>query len=116
MEKKIIQLIKAREFLAITAFKNSLPEIKGEYDFLFPSKGVENSNILLIKNVTEEFMNAFHSLVNNKTISFAPCNFWEVTHDGGEVYDLPIVKGKKSSYKKLHWLPLMIKKGEKFPE
>ncbi len=116
MKDKIIEIINQREDLALTAFKNHIPEAKGKYDFIFPVTGVENSNILLIGSVSENFIHAINELITNKVLTFEPCSYFIVIADVGEVYELPIVKTRKTSYKKLHWLPILIKKGENFPK
>ncbi|GAB5525421.1 MAG: hypothetical protein Roseis2KO_32930 [Roseivirga sp.] len=114
MEEKIIELIRNRTEFPLTAFKNVLPEISGEYDFHFPTEGVDKSNILLVSHVTEEFMSAINNLIDKKVLSIEPCDFHVVAFDSGEIYDLPLVKGKRLQYKRLHWLPLLIKKGPQF--
>jgi hypothetical protein len=114
MKEAIKNTIRERQFLALTAFKNVLPEIEGDYTFYFPTGNEENSNIVLIQNVSKEFIHVFQELIEAKIISFSECSVFEVMHDSGEVYDLPIVKRNKIHYKTPHWLPLMIKKGERF--
>ena len=115
MKQKIIELVKNKTDLSLTAFKSHLPEIEGDLEYHFPAKGVEATNILLIANVNQEFIDGIHDLINAQILTFQPCDFYIVTYDGGEVYDLPLVKKNQLQYKELHWLPILIKKGPNFP-
>lgn len=112
----IISIIREKESYALTAFKNSIPEIRGDLDFMFPMKDVKNSNILLIANVNEVFIEVMMDLINKQIIDFTPCDMLVIAADGGEVYDLPLVKTNRKRYANLRWLPLLIKKGINFPK
>lgn len=116
MKNEILAAVNRAGDIALTAFKHHVPEAAGEYDFIFPAKGIENSNILLIGRVSEEFINTMNELITNQVLTFEPCSFFVVTADGGEIYDIPLVKTNKLSYKTLHWLPILIKRGKNFPK
>ena len=64
MKGKILQLIGSRTEFPLTAFRNQIPEITGGFDFISPSKGVENSNILLMAKVSEEFILTMRDLIS----------------------------------------------------
>jgi hypothetical protein len=116
MREKIIEIIANYNNFAISAFKNRLPEIHGDLNFVFPMKNIENSNVLLVSGVNGEFIKTVIDLINEDILSFMPTGPLVVAADGGEIYDLPfanIGKGFKG-YKNLHWLPLLLKKGDKF--
>jgi hypothetical protein len=116
MENQIIQVVSRMSDLALSSFKNHIEDAKGDFDFLFPIKGGKKSNILLISGVSKEFIEAINKLITNQIITFDLCSFFVVNSDGGEWYDLPLAEGHEKSYKSLHWLPLLIKKGVKFPK
>ena len=116
MKNKILKLISNTNDLSLTAFKNRIPEIIGDCDFHFPAKGIENTNILLISGVNKEFISVLNELITTEVLTFEPCSFFVVNSDGGEVYDVPIVQSQKMSYKTLHWLPLLMKKGKNFKQ
>ncbi len=118
MKDTILKVVSQMGDVALTAFKNHLPEAKGEFDFLFPVEGVENTNILLLGGCSQDFILAIGDLISNGILTFEPCSLFVVNADGGEIYDLPIAKAeaKKVSYQTLHWLPILIKKGKNFPK
>lgn len=111
-----MRLIGQRVEFPLNAFRNKIPEITGEYDFIFPSKGVENSNILLMARVSEQFILTMRDLISAQVLTFEPADPLLVSLDGGEFYDIPLVKRRQPAYKSLHWLPLMIKRGRNFPK
>lgn len=114
MKNIIIDLFTETHELPLTAFKSRIQEIKGDYDFFFPAKGIEDTNILLISGVNKEFISVFNALIGDNILTFEPCSFLVVNFDGGEIYDLPLAKAKKLDYKTPHWLPLLIKRGKNF--
>jgi len=116
MKKAIIEIIGDLNDITITGLKGRLANAKGEFDFFYPMESVENSNMLLVSHVSEEFIQAIGELIEQEVLSFSPTNVFVAAHDGGEVYTLPIVKSKKPRvYEKPHWLPLLLVKGKKFP-
>lgn len=114
MEKLIIELLRKENDLSVTSIPNRIEGAKGDYDFYFPAKGIENSNILLVAGVSKEFITAMANLITAKVLTFEQCSVFVVSFDGGDIYDLPIVKSHKLEYKTPHWLPLLIKKGVNF--
>ncbi len=116
MKEQILKLIRQKTEFPLTAFRNQIPEITGGFDFIFPSKGVENSNILLMAKVSEEFILTMRDLISAQVLTFEPTDPLLVSFDGGEFYKLPLVKRRQPAYKSLHWLPLMIKRGKNFPK
>lgn len=116
MKNKILKLVADNNNIALTSFKNHIPEIVGECDFHFPAKGIDETNVLLIAGVNKLFIDILNELITIEVLSLEPCSAWVVANDGGEVYNLPIVKSQKLDYKTLHWLPLLIRKGQKFQD
>jgi hypothetical protein len=113
MKNSIIDFIKINGDIALTALKNQIPGAKGDYEYHFPVKGIKESNILLVSGVSEEFIEAIGSLINDEILGFDICDPYVVMHDSGDIYNIPIVNSNKKSYKTLHWLPIIIKKGNK---
>lgn len=116
MKERILELIQQRNEFPLNAFRSQIPEITGEFSFMFPSKGIENSNILLMAKVSEEFILVMRDLISSQVLTFVQIDPLLVSFDGGEFYKLPLVKRSQPAYKSLHWLPLMIKRGGKFPK
>jgi hypothetical protein len=114
MKDLIIELIRKEGNLSVTAIPNRIEGAKGDFDFNFPAKGIENSNILLVSGVSEPFVKALVELINDKILTFEMCSVFTVSFDGGDIYKLPIVNSDKMEYKTLHWLPLLIKQGVNF--
>jgi len=113
LEEKILELLNKYNDFPITKIKQYLPEVIGEYDFIFPMKEVENSNILLVSMVTKDFIIAFHNLFESKKISFKSCHLLVFGIECAEMYTkLPIVDPSSNikKYKRLSWLPLLIEK------
>jgi hypothetical protein len=116
IKAKILRLIAENGDYALTAFKTAIPEIEGDEDYIFPAKGISNTNVLLIAGVSNEFHRTINELITTDILTFEPCSELVIIADGGEFYDLPIMTGNMKAYKTLHWLPLLIKKGKKFAE
>jgi hypothetical protein len=116
LQSKIIEIIEQYSDISITAFKKFIPEISGDLIMLFPMKGVDNSNIVLAEGVNDEFITDIIDLINKDILTFTPTSYLVAAADGGELYNYPLVTLKRGvkAYKKLHWLPLLIKKGGKF--
>lgn len=112
MKNKIIELLKEINNISLTALKKRLEGSKGEFNFFFPLKNIDCSNILLASEVSEEFINSINELIKDGKIIFKPTDPLVVSHDGGEIYTLPIARrNRPKAYTKIHWLPLMIMKG-----
>ena len=118
MRNRIIEIVNQFSDISITGFKNQMPEIHGDLDFIFPVKNVENSNILLVSGVNEQFIKTIIDLINEEISMFQPCDPLVVAYDSAEMYKLPLARPTKGfkGYKSTHWLPLLIKKGAKFPK
>lgn len=117
MRDEIIRIIREYDNISISALKNRLENSKGSLDFQFPLKSIENSNMLLVSEVSEDFIETINNLIQDEVISFIPTDPMVVAFDGGDIYQLPVAKAKKpKEYKNLHWLPLLLKKGINFPK
>lgn len=117
MKNEIINIIGELNDITISALKNRIENSQGELDFYFPLKSTENSNMLLVSSVSEEFIETIHNLIEEKIITFIPTDPLVVSNDGGEIYLLPLARASRpKAYKKLHWLPLLLKKGQNFPK
>lgn len=114
MKATIIDIIKRKGSIALTALKNYV-EANGEYDFYFPAKNIEETNILLICNVNKEFVKAISEMIDQEVISIEGTSLLIVAADVGEIYPLPIARGKIMKYDAVHWLPLLLTKGQNFP-
>ena len=117
MKKKLLQIIADTYDICLTEIPKMIPESKGEYSAYLPVKNGYNPNILMVGNVSQDFIKLFNELEQSKQIIKEPCTVMIHLIDGAPVYSLPIVtntKGMKG--KKEHWIPLVIKKGENFPK
>ena len=114
---KIIEILRRDGDIALTGFMaiSDFEDLaKGDRQWFASTKLNENSNILLLKNITSECINAFNSLKKDKIINLGVTDFFVAASDG-LTYDLPIPTDLKV-YKEKHWLPTLVQKGENFPK
>lgn len=105
------QLSKLRDY-SLSGLKNIIPDSVGGYDFYFPLKDIDCSNILLASGVSEEFIGAVHNLIKSNTVTMVPVHPVLLWADGGDNYDLEIVdfnKFPKKGSKSLVWAPLLLR-------
>lgn len=103
------------------AIVNHLDEHRGQVTFaelvnVIPVKGdlsifhPKGENIVIWCEVTEAYAEALDELMRSKTIRLDPCTVFSYYADG-KLLGFPLAK-KSFKYKKPHWLPMFINKGE----
>lgn len=115
MRNKIIEMIGECHDLALVALKNRVDGGKGEFLQHFVRADGNHSNILLVEGASADFLDAVGELMNEDILELVPMSPMLAAHDAGEFYDLPIAKDTKRIYKKTRWLPVLVRKGKKFP-
>lgn len=81
---------------------------RGTVSWLYP----EGDNIIIWANMSDDYMDALAELMKEYKIQIKPCAPFIYACDG-EMMDLPLAT-KPKKYKKPHWLPMTLEKGEKW--
>lgn len=116
MKKKIIEVIFESHNLALLALKDRLEGATGDYNYYYPREDGKDSNILLVEGVSVEFLDAIRELHEEEILETIRTNPLIVAHDSGHYYRLKVALDVRRTYKKLRWLPVIIKKGPNFPK
>ena len=104
-----------RVLTGFSIFEEFQESAKGNSTWILPhpSSG-KSTNIILLTNINQDCINAFIELKNEEKITLSSCNFLTVLAEG-DFYKLPIVQ-KVKYHKKPHWMPILVKKGKKWPK
>jgi hypothetical protein len=113
MEKEAIKLVILKYLeehkgqVTFVELSRVLPE-KGEIAIKHPS----GENIVIWCEITEAYAEALHELMTSKKIRLDSCSVLPYWADG-KILSFPLAKTLRK-YKKPHWLPMFINKGEKW--
>lgn len=99
------ELIRSRDYVSFVEF-SKLEGAKGPYELMFRPLG----NTMLWGNLSEEFCDAYDTMIHNDEMHMVPTVLMVYLIDGAG-YDLPIAKGLRK-YKTKHWLPVTFRPGK----
>ena len=108
MKQKILELLKERKEINLTDLNELLPDIKGEFSMYLPVKDGYNNNILLLQNVSKEFIEIFNYLQQNKIIELKPVNIMCYLFDGSPCYKAILFNNKIAKKQTYCWQPTTI--------
>jgi hypothetical protein len=74
-----------------------------------------SQNIVIWPGLTEEFIEVYKSLRDSKRIVAIPCGFIIYMIDGAFPTTMPVAKSLKRTYKKPHWVPVVLRPFDKCP-
>lgn len=112
IKKEIINLIKKSESISFVQIEEIFSSFNFDYHGDDALCYTNYPTIIIWCGWNMDAHNIIKELLNNKIISFNPCNTIIYLIDGGAP-TLPIAK-KPYNYKKDHWLPMLICQGENF--
>jgi hypothetical protein len=114
---KIIEILQTNDDLTLTGFM-AIPDFAdlagGDRQWFAATQQNKDSNILLLRDIKSECINAFNALKVDKIINLEPTTVF-VAATEGLLYNLPTPTELKV-HKEKHWLPTLVKKGENFPK
>jgi hypothetical protein len=73
----------------------------------------EETNIIVLMDVSDEFRNTFKALHETQIIKLSSCNEELIAIDNGQYYPFPIAKSVKV-FKEPRWMPMLVQKGYNF--
>jgi hypothetical protein len=113
----IIDILSTYEDRVLTGFMplDNFREIaSGDLNWGLLTEDHSPTNILLLANINQDCLEAFTELKDDSVIDLRPFDPFLAMAEG-DLYKLPIAT-KVKKYKSLHWLPMLVFKGPKFPK
>jgi len=109
MKHKIIKIVKSRHDVPLTMLPELIPEAKGDLAmFATPNKGF-NPNVILCRNVNNQFIDIFNELVRENVIKYEPCSLMILMFDGAPIYGDKLCTKRMLKGKTQCWMPIVIK-------
>ena len=84
----------------------------GNFSWTVSVKNGEETNIVMMNNVSQKCIDSFIELIENDIIKIKPTTLFIAMIDGN-VFKAPIAKSIRN-YKTPRWIPMLIEKGKNF--
>ena len=105
LEQRILAKVEAYDYVTLAELDREIEGFSGEYSFANPNMIERN---ITHWGVSEEAFLALQGLLADKKVFMDATNWLTYMLDGATL-ELPIAKRVDHTYKKLHWLPVVLR-------